>query len=139
MKTIYLLCGVSGSGKTWVCEQLQEQCPGKFHYIPHDKHYDKIVDVINREETMGKPIITECPFGERLMRDQLQAHKHTVKPYFVIEPPVVVHRRYMNREGKPLPKNAFTRASTIVQRADEWKAPKGTSSEVLELLKGEWV
>ncbi len=31
---IYLVCGVPGSGKTWVCKQLTD----KFQYVAHDDY-----------------------------------------------------------------------------------------------------
>lgn len=59
----------------------------------------------------------------------------TVIPYFVIEMPEIIKLRYYSRERKPLPKAAFTRATTIKNRAREWNAPWGRSQEVLEMLK----
>lgn len=133
MKPLYLICGVSGSGKTWVCKQLQD----KFHYIPHDEHYvrDSLLIACNKARLQPKPIITECPFGERPLRDFLTEHGYEVKPYFVIEAPHLVQQRYFERERKPLPQAANTRAGTIIKRAEEWKAPHGTSKEILEKLR----
>lgn len=132
MQPIYLICGVSGSGKSWVCRQLAE----KFHYIPHDEYYDLHPEMILEEARKSKkPLITESPFGERLLKERLEAEGMTVHPYFVIEKPEVVQKRYLEREKKELPKNALTRATTIVQRADEWKAPRGTSEQILTMLK----
>ncbi len=133
MSVLYLICGVSGAGKTWVCRQLQD----KFHYIPHDEHYvkDDLLLACNRAKAQTKPIITECPFGERPLREFLSTHGYEVIPYFVIEPPHVVQQRYFERERKPLPLAAHTRASTIINRAREWGAPHGTSEELVCLLR----
>lgn len=131
MRKVYLLCGVSGAGKTWVCKQLKD----KFHYIPHDEHYkDFTKATLNAALSADKDIITECPFGERLVRQELEKYNIKVIPYFVIEPPEVVEKRYFERENKPVQKAALTRATTIVNRADEWKAPRGKSDEVLKML-----
>lgn len=150
--TVYLICGVSGAGKSWVCRQLKHA----FHYLPHDKcwkHPTKkpkegndprweegaesthIEEILKAVKIATNPILTECPFGERLVREQLEKEGLTVIPYFVIEPPHVVQRRYFQRESKPLPKAAHTRASTIKDRAEEWKAPSGNSLEILQLLQ----
>lgn len=132
MQPVYLIVGVSGSGKTWVCKQLTD----KFNYVPHDEHFvgfEKVLLLEAQRATM--PIITECPFGERLVKESLEAHKVKVKPYFVVEPPDVCAERYLKREGKEITKAAYTRAYTIVKRALEWKAPMGNSEEILEKLK----
>jgi cytidylate kinase len=132
MQPCYLICGVSGSGKSWVCRQLVT----KFHYIPHDEHYRDHVQVVHRAAvTEDKPIITECPFGERILRSQLEAFGVEIRPYFVIEHPAIIARRYYEREKKILPKAAETRASTILSRASEWRAPWGTSAEILQMLQ----
>lgn len=132
MQPIYVVCGVSGSGKSWVCTQLKE----KFHYIPHDEHYENHAIVASMaSKVASRPVITECPFAERVLREELEDRGHKVIPIFVIEDPYVVKRRYQSREGKPLPKAAFTRASTITKRAEEWKAPSGTSTQILKYLQ----
>lgn len=129
---VYLVCGVSGSGKSWVCKQLTE----KFHYIPHDEHFAHHPRVVwDATHTASKPIITECPFGERVLREKLEKWGCKVIPFFVVEAPEVCASRYLQREGKPIQPAAYTRASNIRQRAFEWDAPFGTSQEMLDLLK----
>lgn len=152
-KTVYLLIGVSGSGKSWVCRQVAD----KFNYIPHDRCWSHpfakpadgldpkwgpkgcksthVETLIKEAKTSEKPILTEVPFGERKIREDLEASGLTVKPVFVIEEPNVVASRYEAREKKPLHKAAITRASSIKERAKEWGGYAGTSSDVLEYLK----
>lgn len=129
---LYLVCGVSGSGKTWVCKQLKE----KFAYVPHDMHYNGIIKAC-MTKAMGtdKPLITESPFGERLQKEDLERVGFHVIPVFVIEDPDLIAKRYIAREGKPIQKAAFTRAHTIINRAKEWNAFYGTSDEVLKYLE----
>lgn len=130
---VYVVCGVSGSGKTWVCKQLAD----KFCYVPHDEHYSDHVTVMRRKSlSQDKPMITECPFGERLFCGELQQKGLRVTPVFVIEHPDLIASRYHSREKKPISKAAYTRAHTISKRAKEWNAFAGTSQEVLEHLKG---
>lgn len=132
MQPCYLICGVSGCGKTWVCKQLKD----KFTYIPHDEHYNDFVPVIVRAcLSSEKPVITECPFAERITKSSLEIHGVEVIPYFVIEPTQKIMKRYYEREGKMPPQAAVTRASTIINRAIEWQAEFGTSDEVLEKLR----
>ncbi len=153
MQPVYLVVGVSGSGKSWVCRQLGD----KFTYVPHDRcwehplakpsegldpkwgppgskstHVKMILQAAEKAET---PVITEVPFAERKLREDLEAKGAKVIPIFVIEEPNVVSDRYHKREGKPLQKAAITRATSILERAREWNAFSGTSDEVLKHLK----
>ncbi len=160
-KKLVLACGVSGCGKSWACRQ----CTGRFHYIPHDRcwvHPDKpswdpktawaadmkdesrylpgaksnhFEVLLEATKIATKPVLTECPFGERPLREQLEAAGIEVIPVFVVEPPALVAERYQKREGKPIPNAAFTRAGNIIDRAREWGAFFGTSDEVLEHLR----
>ncbi len=130
MKTVYLICGVPGSGKTWVCEQLKD----KYEYVPHDLYMHNLHHILlDRSETAKKPMITECPFAEREFKQKLELRGLSVIPYFIVEPQEVVKTRYESR-GKPLPKNIWTRALTIRDRAIEWNCPHGTSLEILDKL-----
>lgn len=136
MQPVFLICGVPGSGKSWVCRQLA----GQARYIPHDENYKNHAEVIIRTASMSiRKIITESPFAERELREKLESAGVKVYPYFVIEEPDLIKERYEKREGKPFPKNNCTRAKTIVNRAMEWKAPFGTSTRVLEMLKNEFI
>lgn len=133
MQPVYLVCGVQGSGKTWVCRKLQN----KLHYIPHDEHFtDQAKVVAEAAATAQSPIITECPFGERILRDQMiYDYGLTVIPFFVVNNPELIAAQYLAREGKPLPKAAYTRATSIINRAQEWGAYYGTSEQVFEHIR----
>lgn len=130
MQPIYLVCGVPGSGKTWVCSQLSS----KYNWVPHDENMSRITFTLWNEAQKDKPVITEVPFAERKLRDDLQKLDLKVRPYFIVEPVEVVRQRYMQREGMPLSKAFATRCSSIIMRAIEWKAPYGTSSQILTML-----
>src|SRR4030095_8380265 len=152
MKTIILVCGIQGSGKSWLCRQLTNQ----YHYVPHDRCWkhplaepeDKIdadwgppgsvsthfETLINEAMKTNLPVLTEVPFGERALRDKLIAWNYNVVPVFVIEDPLVLMRRYSSRDWKPLPVGALTRAAGLPLRASEWNCFAGTSDEVLEHL-----
>jgi gluconate kinase len=162
MQSVVVVAGVSGCGKSWACRQVAD----KYWYVPHDrcwqvpgqrgwdpKHIwaadmgdasryqpgaksNHLEVLIEAAKVATKPVLTECPHGERVLREGLEAAGIRVIPIFVVEPPQVVAMRYMKREGKPIPKAALTRATTIVARADEWGAFKGSSGEVLEYLRG---
>lgn len=138
-KPIYLLCGVSGSGKTWVCEQLKD----RFLYVRNDDYIrenagNRLGDLMALATHSTSPVLTDCPFGERELRDQLVSAGYHVKPYFIVESTETVQARYLQRTGRPLPQAAATRSVSIAARADEWAAPRGTSSEVLQMLTYSW-
>jgi gluconate kinase len=152
---IYLICGVQGSGKTWVCQQLREQSEA-YYYIPHDQcwyHKDTSPEemptagwgppgsisthfptLVGEADESDVPIITEVPFGERNLRDQLTSTGFRVTCIFVVEPVEVLKERYSKREGKPLSQSAITRSLTLEQRARDWDCFYGTSEEVLSHL-----
>lgn len=130
MKIVYMVCGVPGSGKTWVCTQLT----GKFHYIPNDSFIGRdMATVINRSST--GTALTDCPFGERELKHKLERMGWIVKPYFIVEPASVVSTRYLKREGRPASQAILTRAETIKNKVQEWGAPSGTSEQILKMLK----
>lgn len=129
--TVYLICGVPGSGKTWVCKQLI----GKFAYLAHDDYLKDFVGAVTRLARVSElPIVTECPFGEREIKAKLEAAGLYVVPIFIVEEPTVIEARYIAREGKPFPRQHATRAISIKERAIEWGAFHGTSAEVLDML-----
>lgn len=132
-REVYLICGVSGAGKTWVCERVKD----KFIYVPHDLHYDSICSALAEAAfDFSGPLITECPFAERIQKEKMEAVGFKVTPIFVIENPNLVASRYFARENRPIQKSAYVRASSILKRAQEWQAFYGTSEEVLQYLKG---
>jgi gluconate kinase len=165
MQPIILVCGVPGSGKSFASRQVID----RFHYVPHDRcwvHPEKegwdpatewtadmkdetrwfqgaksnhLETLVRAAKIAKRPVITECPHGERVLRDQLEEAGIRVIPVFVVEDPDVVANRYEAREGKACPKNVITRATTILERAEEWAeeygAFYGSSAEVLNYLK----
>lgn len=133
-KDIYIVCGVPGAGKTWVCKQVSSL----YTYVPRDAHLgdddnDLVRALRKAAATSHKPVLTECPFGERPLKARLELCGYTVHPVFVVEHVSVVRARYAPR-GRMLPRGHATRAGTIERRADEWKAPKGTSAEIARYL-----
>jgi hypothetical protein len=130
---IYLLCGVPGSGKSWVIDQLSAT-ELYFIVIRHDDHDRRTL--LNKATRYGNsPVIIDCPFDERTLKQELEYMGCKVTPIFIVEDPEVVYERYVAREGKPPAQNIITRAGTIVHKAREWCAFSGVSGEVLKHLK----
>ncbi len=134
MSKVILLCGVPGAGKSWVIGQLGD----KYHYVSHDQipTREKLVRHCFAAAAGPRPVVVDCPFAERLLRDELEASGMQVVPVFIVEAPGVVARRYEQREGKPATKATLTRALSIIDRANEWGARYGTSAEILQHLLG---
>lgn len=131
MQPVYIVCGVSGSGKSWVCRQLMD----KFAYVPRDQYFNTHARVVLQTARVAqKPVITECPFGERVLKEDLEKWGVKVNPYFIVERVEVVRARYEAREKKKIPKAALTRAETILNRVHEWNAPFGTSEQIFQKL-----
>ena len=130
---IVLICGTPGSGKTWICNQLKD----KYFYIPHDDYIGKDYGwaLIKKSRSIDKPILGEAPFQISELIRRLQNSGATVKPYFIIEDSETTKTRYEDREKKPIPQGHLTRIETLKKRAKEYRAPYGTSSEILEMLK----
>lgn len=130
---VYLLCGVPGSGKTWVCNQIGEF----FRHIPHDFHTHDTLAVVAKDASKrsDKPIVIDCPFNERNLRAKLEAQGLPVTPVFIVEKAEVIRDRYWKRERRVPSPNVLTRAATIMEKVKEWKATYGTSDEVLQFFK----
>jgi adenylate kinase family enzyme len=134
---IYLVVGVPGVGKSWVCEQLTE----KFEHVPHDEFiYLKqpgayLSAILAAAKTAKKPLLCEAPFSISETKEPLERKGHTVIPVFIIEPPAVLSLRYLHREKKQIPQGHLTRMQTYAERAEMWGSFAGTSAEVYEHLK----
>lgn len=136
MAPIYLLVGVPGSGKTWVCKQLQD----KFDYLAHDDYMHSplkaYVSAAARLAAFGdKPVLIKTPFSVSSLLEPLTAQGVHVRPVFIIEDPETVSQRYTQREGRPIPQGHITRIRTYIERAKTLRAFSGTSDEVLEYLR----
>jgi uridine kinase len=134
-QAVILLCGVPASGKTWVMKRLKDKFTlvTNDDYIAHGKNY--LADVVEHAARSDKPVVVDCPFGEREFKSVLESRGLEVYPFFIVETPDVVAQRYQVREGKPASKSTLTRAASIADRALEWNAPRGTSEEILAHLR----
>jgi len=149
---VILVCGVQGSGKSWVCRQLAS----RFDYVAHDRCWSHpsavpdagldpkwgppgsvsthLAEVVKAAEKAVRLVITEAPFGESALKMQLEAAGLEVIPVFVDEDIATIQKRYLKREGKPLPAGVASRAAGIAQKAASWGAFSGTSAALLRHL-----
>lgn len=133
---IYLVVGTPGSGKTWVCKQLET----KFAYLSHDDFINQSsVDYTNAAARLADysnvPILIETPFSVSKIVEPLMKRGFVVIPVFIIETEEVTSKRYEDREGRPIIQGHLSRIATYINRAREMGAFKGTSQEVLDYLK----
>jgi hypothetical protein len=133
MKPVYLVIGVPGSGKTWVCERLSSY----FHVVPHDEHINGqyVRAIADAAGEVARPVLAEAPFSISQTVEPLEARGIRVIPVFIIEDVDTLSERYREREGKEIPQGHLTRQETYRQRAEQWDAFSGTSEEVLDFLK----
>lgn len=133
MNKVYLVVGVPGSGKTWVCNQLKD----KFNYVPHDLHKDNYLEaILFCARNMNKSMLIETPFSISQLKEPLEQDGREIETVFILEDYSTVLNRYQAREGKNPSPGDRTRHETYRKRAEENGSFSGTSQEVLEYLKG---
>lgn len=135
MKTIYMVVGCPGSGKSWVCEQLRDY----FYYVAHDAFIKTpntyLSAIVQVSKIATKPLLIETPFSMSQLLEPLEAHDFRIECVFIQEAEGVIEKRYQNREGKPIPPGHLIRQRTYLQRAIDRQAFRGTSTDVLNYLK----
>jgi gluconate kinase len=153
MQPVVLVCGVAGAGKSWICRQLKDE----YEYIPHDRCWSHptaspsddidqpwgppgsksthLADVLTAARQATKTVLTEVPFGERQLKEDLEAAGVTVQPVFVVEDSATIRTRFVQREGSLPSKGVMTRLAGLQARAQNWRAFWGTSDEVLAYLR----
>lgn len=131
-KQVHLICGVPGSGKTWVAKQLKQ-----YNYKPHDsypvnEYHKHIIDAANSPD--NKPVLAEAPFRISVLIDLLKSQGIPVKTYYISEPEQTIRNRYETRDGKSYPKQHTTNLKKYDAR--DWDE-RGTSEQVLDILNKE--
>ena len=124
MKTVYLLCGVSGSGKSWVAERTSHLVK----YVSYDLH--GYVEPTSSLELHDRPVHISTTI--KRWRDK----GINVIPLFVMGNLETVKSQLANRGGT-VTQNLSTRWSRLSRIADRYAAFVGSSGEVLEFLLNE--
>lgn len=139
MNLVYLIVGCPGSGKSWVCDQLTDL----FEYVHHDgyiRHINQpevyVEAILEAGAKASRPLLAEAPFSISQIKEPLESEGFEVVPLFILEDEEVLRERYLEREGRDIPKGHLTRQKTYAERAEEYGAFSGTSQEVLDYLKG---
>lgn len=121
---VYMVCGVSGSGKSWVCNQLAAHVK----YVPVDK--------------MGHILPTE----ELELHDRVIKISTTIKkwrllgievvPVFILGDFLKVKKQLVGRGGR-ITKSLYSRWKRMVSLERKYSAFTGDSAEVLKWLRAE--
>ena len=127
---LYLVCGVSGSGKTWVCSQLTQ----KFAYLSSDTsgrdgHIAKLLEMSKE----GRPLLYDLSVG---ISTFIKRHSDLFEifPVFIVETKeVVLERLKLRGTGDRL---SEARLVAIDKRTAKYGVFSGTAGEVLEYLRG---
>lgn len=141
-KKIFILVGASGSGKSWVANQIRNQ----YSYVPHDTHglkgnKDYVMAISAVATASDKPVVCDTPYSLSQIQGPLVEKGYDVRPVFIIEKPSTTKQRYEERyqatkKGQSLmPKGHITIIETYKKRAEELNAPSGTSSEILDYMR----
>lgn len=135
MKTVYLIVGVPGSGKSTICQNLAD----KFTYVPHDDYNERIYpSILLTNTTSEKPVLGEIPFGLSKIQESLEEQDVKVIPVFLFESEATLLDRWKAR-GLSNPstiKGHLTRQRTYRERAEQLGAFAGSSDQVLLYLQG---
>jgi hypothetical protein len=128
---LIVLAGASGSGKTWVSEQLTDE----FSYVPYDKtpkerHIMEIMKVAKIQP--NKPVLYDPTRKARTIFNRY-CQVWNVKLIFIDEAPATVAKRLVGRGGKA-PHN-IDKIIKSMARLRKVAHFSGTSDQVLDYLR----
>jgi cytidylate kinase len=126
---LYIVCGPSGSGKSYVCENLKD----KVSYISYDKtpKEEHIYHMTNLAAE-NKDILYD-PFRKPVTIYNRYKETFNVHLYVIVETEDVIYNRILQRGGHP-DRSAIQKAIKKLPRWAKKATFVGTSSEVLEAL-----
>lgn len=130
---IFLVCGVPGSGKTWVLKHFTNVIHYDAHFSTPRLEYAK--RIVKQYKDTTSFVVADCPLGISEIMNELLRSKVPVTLCAIIEAPEVVTLRYFQREGKSIPKQHLSRIKTIVDRCIQYKGVRGTSQQILEYIQ----
>lgn len=126
---LYLVCGLSGSGKTWICNQLLNN----FEYLASDSsskknHLTKLLELSKN----GKPLLYDLSVSISTFIKK-NTETFDIQPVFIIETKDVILERLKQRgTGTNI---SDSRLIAIDKRTIKYGVFSGTSDEVLAYLK----
>jgi hypothetical protein len=130
---IYLLVGVPGSGKSWVCERAHDD----YHVVSHDDNIgeDYTAQLMRAAESADKPILAETPFSMSRIMEPLERRGYHVRPIFVFADELLLKTIWDSRSTPPNARRGhLTRQETYKSRVHDHAAFHGDSTAVLNHL-----
>jgi 5-methylcytosine-specific restriction endonuclease McrA len=130
LRTVYLLCGANGAGKSWVSSQLDD----KFHKLNYDTLPKDMIQTFLEDAPGDKPILFELPFKIVNFMNSY-GFQFNIKPIFIVESDDVIKVRIVGRGGE-FTNNVRKRAKRIREKyVKKYTCFSGTSQECLDYLK----
>ena len=135
-RTVDLIVGCPGAGKSWVTERLKD----RYELVHHDAYAgmtgQRYVNAIKSAAASAtKPILAEAPFSVSQIRRPLEKAGYDVRTVTIQEDRDVIAKRYQSREGRPIPQGHLTRQDTYREMAEKSGEFVGTNKQVLSHLK----
>lgn len=124
---IFLVFGVSGSGKSWVCKQLQD----KFEYVSYDEVPKK--DQLQMMLNANKPILHDRSIKTSTFIKR-NSDKFDIRVVCILGDFIRVKEQLKNRGGK-ITKSLYKRWKIMHRRADKYAEFVGDSDEVYRYLR----
>ena len=129
-KTIYMLCGQFGCGKTTVANKLLD----KYTYIQMDKvKRNKVDDLIKSSCQIDKPILIDIPTMIITYYNKYKSHDFNVVPVFIVENIEVIKERILSRDGT-ITDSIEKRNRRILNLSKKIGTFSGTADEVFAYL-----
>lgn len=131
LQTVHLLCGVPGSGKTWIARKFEN----KFTYVPHDRYEVAAYKtaVLSAARVSSKPVLAECPFRMSILKAELEQMGIRVVWYFIRESEETIAMRYALRTGEAIPKQHLSNYRRLLNDPRSWFV--GSQNEIMAMLK----
>lgn len=124
---VYLICGVSGSGKSWICEQLKD----KFSYISYDNN--KKASHLDLIREADKPVLYDLSVNVSTFINR-NKDEFDITPIFVMGDFLTVKSQLVSRGGK-VTKSLYRRWKIMKSRYNKYGTFIGSSNEVFKYLK----
>lgn len=125
--TVYLLCGVSGSGKSWIAAQVLDKCTYvSFDKVPKPEHLSRIMS--SGSDVLYDPTYKISTFIRR------HSHELNIIPIFILEGEDIIKTRLEGRGGS-ITASVIKRIASMQARAGKYGVFSGTSDQVFRFLQ----
>lgn len=126
---VYLLTGVSGSGKSWIAEHLRHHVK----YVPYDKHSTaEAVAIISKSKV---PILYD-PTTNISTFLKINSSSFDIRLFIIVDDLILIKQRIKARGGR-ITKSLYTRHKRMKAIAEANDSFSGSSLDVLNALKHE--